>query len=201
MSYNHKERIEHALPKIFNAIMTGQLNTILPGRVTAFDGKNKISVQPVIKRKFKGKDATPMPILEDVPIMYFGAGSYWVTTPPAIDSWVLLLVSQRSIDAWKNSSGDVIDAKSPRTFNISDAVAVMGLLPFDSGFDVGDGLTLKNLDSDAIIHLVDNNINIATGDATIDIKDDIINIDNGSGSISIDGSGKIDLNGHLTVDA
>ena len=179
-----KETLENAFTLIIEELFKSKVNTILPAIVTAFDGKNRITAQPVITRKYKGHDPKPLPPIKDVPVLYPGAGEYWLTFPVEVDSWVMLLCSQRSIEAWKDSDGSVGDASNARKFSMSDAVAIPGLLPFSSAFDVGSGIQLRN----------------KSGSVKITIEDDTIEIENESGAISLSDNGKVDINGHLTVE-
>ena len=180
-----KETLENAFTLIINEFLKGNLNVAMPALVTAYNDKNKVSVQPVVHRKYKGKDSKPLPTIEDVPVMYMGSGGYWLTFPIVVGSFVLLVCSQRSIDAWKNSEdGEPGDATTPRLFSMSDAVAIPGLLNFASAMDVTDGIQLRS----------------KSGDVKIKLNDTVITITNGLGTIAMDDTGKVDVNGHLTVE-
>lgn len=180
-----KETLENAFTLIISEFLKGKMNVAMPAVVTAYDGKNRVSVQPVVHRKYLGQDSKPLPVIEDVPVLYPGSGEYWLTFKIVVDSFVMLVCSQRSIDSWKNSpGGEVGDASTPRRFSMSDAVAIPGLMPFATALDVADGLELRN---DA-------------GDVKININGTDITIVNGSGTITMNGSGQVDINGHLTVE-
>ena len=186
--FNDEERPENAIPGMVGEYLKAKMNTAAIAIVTEFDGKNRVTVQPVIKQKFRGHDSTPALPISDVLLKWPGAGDYWVTFKDdnnLIGSWVLLVCSQRSIDSWKNSTdGDVIDATTPRRFSMSDAIAIPGILPFSKGFEVNTGLELRN----------------KNGDVKISLKDDVITATNGDGTLTIKSGGQIDLNGNLTVD-
>ena len=140
MANREKETLENAFSVIVADILKAKLNVAMPGIVTAFDGSNKISVQPVVHRKYFNQDSQPLPLMEGIPVMFFGSGDYWLTCDIEVGSWVLLVCSQRSIDAWKNSTdGEPGDAATPRRFSFSDAVAILGLLPFSQAFTIEIG--------------------------------------------------------------
>lgn len=179
-----KETLENAFSLIIEEVLKSKMNTALVALVTASDGKNRVTAQPVVTRRYKGQDPKPLPPIEDVPVMFPGAGGYWLTFPVEVGSWVLLVCSQRSLETWKNSDGAVGDAITPRKFSLSDAVAIPGIFPFPDSFDVGNGLQLRN----------------KSGDVKIQIDGDNIVISNGSGTISMNDTGKVDVNGHLTVE-
>lgn len=180
-----KETLENAFGLIVEEILKAKVNVAVPALVTAFDGRNRITAQPVVNRRFRGKDPKPLPPIEDVPVLFPGAGLYWMTFPVDVGSFVMLIASQRSIDAWKNSlDGAVGDASTPRKFSMSDAVAIPGILPFVQGFDVGSGLQLRD----------------KTGNVRIQIDGTEITVTNTLGTFTIDATGKVDVNGHLTVE-
>ena len=179
-----KETLENAFALIIEELLKGKLNTALVAQVTAYDGKNKITAQPVVTRRFKGQNPNPLPPIEDIPVIFPGAGGYWLSFPIEVDSFVLLVCSQRSIEAWKNSDGSVGDASTPRKFSISDGVAIPGILPFSSAFEPGDGLQLRKKD----------------GTVKIQLLDETITVSNENGAITLDDTGKVDVNGHLTVE-
>lgn len=179
-----KQTLENAFALIIREFLKGNLDVAIPALVTAFDGKNRVTVQPVVHRKFRGQDGKPMPPIEDVPVMFPGAGDYWFTFPVDPGTWVMLICSQVSIDAWKNGSGDPGDPTTPRRFSMSDAVAIPGLVPFGSAVEVGPGLELRN----------------GAGDVRITIDGKAITMTNGSGTFEMDTTGKVNVNGHLTVE-
>ena len=180
-----EQTLENAFSLIIGEFLKGNLNTALVGMVSAFDGKNRVTVQPVVNRKYTGQDGKPLPPISDVPISFPGAGDYWLTFPIEKGTWVLLLCSQRSIDAWKNGDGQPNDPTTPRRFSMSDAIAIPGVVPFGSSFDVGGGLELRN----------------KAGDVRIAIDGKVLTMTNGTGTIEIGDDGTANINGHLTVGA
>lgn len=179
--------VEDAFESIIMEALVGNVNTSIPAVVTAFDGHNRVTVQPVVKRKYVGQEPTPLPPIEDVPILFPGAGDYWFTFDVPVGSWVLLVISQRSIEAWKNSpTGDVGEATTPRKWSFSDAVAIPGLMPFPKFLPVtvAGGIQLRNL----------------LGDVTIGIDGKKITMTNGIGTIEMDDAGKVSINSNFTVE-
>ena len=106
-----------------------EVHTCMPGRVTAFDRDTQTaSVQPCLQRKFKNQDPQDLPVIEDVPIVYPGSGDLWLVFDVVVDSYVLLVFSERAIADWM-AKGETQDPKRRRTFNLSDAIAIPGMLP------------------------------------------------------------------------
>jgi len=121
---------------VINNSIWGVLNnvhTALPGIVTAYDAtKNIATVQPALNKNFKSGEM-PLPILNNVPVMFPGGASFNITFPVNVGDYVLLIFIERSIDLWKSVGGQVTP-KDPRKFDLSDAIAIPGLQPLNGDF-------------------------------------------------------------------
>lgn len=109
------------------------VNTSLPGIVVDYDAStNKATIQPALNKAYLS-GPMPMPILENVPIMFPGSSSFNITFPIKTGDYVLLIFCQRSLDLWLSVGGQVTP-NDPRKFDISDAIAIPGLQPFTGDF-------------------------------------------------------------------
>lgn len=106
------------------------LNTSLPAKIISYDhAKNLAVVQPVLKRKYKGEEmAVDLPNISNVPLAFPRMGKGHLRFPVNAGDTGQLVFSQRSIDAWLVSGGQV-DPLDPRKFSLSDAVFYPGLNP------------------------------------------------------------------------
>lgn len=156
-----------------------RLRSIMVGQVVAFDSKqNTVDVQPCIKRKFiKDEKAGNLPIINDVPVGFLGAGNFWLTIEPVEGDYCILLISDRSIERWKLTGG-VVDPQLKRHHDMSDAVAYFGINPFEEALpDVQtsamhirtrDGKTGIKLEEDiATIHIDDKDIATFSSDEVV----------------------------------
>lgn len=135
MTESRKQTFESAFKTIFRQLLTG-VSTAMPGIVTAFDGKNKVSVQPAIQILVDG-ELIDLPVIEDVPVLYPGGGGFKITWPISENDECLLVFAQRDISNWKTTGGRVAPYSS-RRFDKADAIAIVGLESFDSPASVGD---------------------------------------------------------------
>lgn len=147
--------------------MAGHVNTSMPGQVVSFDRDNQtVSVRPCFQRKYFGlDDSVELAIISDVPIVLPGSGDRWITCDIKIDSYVILVFSQRSLAVWLNSGG-VVDPAQARKFHLSDAVAIPGPNPFpDSLEDVEvDEISMRTRDNKSYIRInTDTDIELAAG--------------------------------------
>lgn len=113
-----------------------ELNVAIPASVQSYDrATQKASVKPLIRSVLTDSDGTRVaegrPIINDVPVVFPGAGAYSITFPLAAGDTVLLVFSQASLDKWLSSGGEV-DPLDPRRFALSDAIAIPGLRPFSA---------------------------------------------------------------------
>jgi hypothetical protein len=144
--------------------------TALPGRVERFDeSKNAADVKPLIKDYDPQEDGSTrivsLPIVPNVPILQLVGGGFRTTYPIAVGDTVLLVFARRSLDKWKAYGGEV-DPADRRLFNLSDAVAIPGLLPFSAAWS-GTSTTAMTAGKDGgpQVHFGSTDIKIGGGDA------------------------------------
>lgn len=106
------------------------IHTALPGSIISYDyTTQKAVIQPLLNKVWSDGTTTPMPVLENVPVIFPRAGGASLTFPVVEGNTCLLLFIERSIDLWLTQGGQV-NPDDPRKFDLSDAVAIMGLFPF-----------------------------------------------------------------------
>ena len=133
------------------------VHTALPGIVKAYDAEtNKATIQPALNKNFTTGEM-PMPILENVPVMF----PSFIRFPLNEGDYVLLIFAERSLDLWLSVGGQVTPT-DPRKFDLSDAIAIPGLMPFTETFP-------NNNNQDFVINYAGSNIRIeANGDIIIE---------------------------------
>jgi hypothetical protein len=127
------QSLSESFETIFNFFLAG-LNINCPGIIQSYDtNRNLCNVQPVFKRAFIDIDGVKQeiepPVIPNVPVMFLSGGGAFIKTPdPVKGDSVLLLFSQRSLDTFLETDGKtIIDPKDFRMFDITDAVALVGL--------------------------------------------------------------------------
>ncbi len=136
--------------------MLCNVHTAMPGIIKAYDPvTNKATIQPALNKNFTS-GPQPMPVLENVPIMF----PIGVVFPINIDDYVLLVFSERSMDLWLSVGGQVTPT-DPRKFDLSDAIAIPGLMPFTQTYP-------NNNNQDYVISFAGSYVTIkANGDVII----------------------------------
>lgn len=137
------------------------VHTALPGQVISYDySTQKASIQPCLKKSYLDGTTQEMPILNNVPVVFPKAGGASLTFPVMPGDNCLLLFIERSTDLWK-SVGGIVAPNDPRKFDLSDAVAIMGLMPFSEN-------SLSENNEDVLLTYKNSNIRIkASGDIQI----------------------------------
>jgi len=180
--------LDVGLAAVFDSLLAG-IHTCTIGKVTEFDSDAEtVSVQPVLKRKYKGvDDPQEMAVITDVPVVWFGSGNFWVTTDIVVGSYVLLVFGERSIANWIDRGG-IVDPQRSRRFDESDAIAIPGINPNPETLD--GGITASALE-----------IRTRDGNTYIQVKDDEIRIvtEGGGSFVMASGSGTVTINGNLEV--
>lgn len=106
------------------------IHTALPGSIISYDyTTQKAVIQPLLNKVWSDGTTTPMPVLENVPVIFPRAGGASLTFPVVEGDTCLLVFIERSIDLWLTQGGQV-NPDDPRKFDLSDGVALMGLFPF-----------------------------------------------------------------------
>ena len=106
------------------------IHTSFPGIIISYDHTvQKAVIQPALNKNYTDGTTAPMPILTNVPIVFPRSGGAALTFPINPGDTVLVICSERSLDNWLNTGGQVTP-DDPRKFDLSDAMAIPGLYPF-----------------------------------------------------------------------
>lgn len=152
-------------PDIIRQAINSRLNdlhTALPGIVMSYDPEsNKATIQPALNKNYVTGVQT-MPVLENVPVMF----PNFVRFPVNQGDYVLLVFAERSLDLWLSVGGQVTPT-DPRKFDLSDAIAIPGLVPFTETYP-------DNNNQDFVIDYAGSNIRInSNGDIIIDTSNKV----------------------------
>lgn len=132
MASGEQVTLSQAIENTFMTLISN-LHTCLPGRIETYDFKRqKATVKPLIKKKFFGGNISPLPILTNVPVVFPRTKKAGITFPLSRGDGVLIVFSERSLEAWY-SSGDDSEPQDSRKFDLSDAICIPGLYSFNQG--------------------------------------------------------------------
>ena len=128
---NREERLDDPEESLRLALENAQANiwTAMPGIVTAVNlSAQTVSVQPAIQGVVTSPDgstqATNLPQLVDVPIVWPRAGGFALTFPIAAGDEVLVVFGSRCIDSWWQQGGVGAQAEA-RMHDLSDGFAIL----------------------------------------------------------------------------
>ena len=163
---------EPTLDEVISVSLENRLDDVytgMPGQVVSFDAKTQTaSIKPAIKRNIitpSGVELTPesIPVIQRVPVIFQRAGESFISLPLKKGHTVLLLVCDRSIDAWADGDGGEVNPVDLRTHDISDAVAYPGLYPFTKPLkDVSDEYMVIGRDGDILMKIRETEVEFHT---------------------------------------
>lgn len=118
------------------------VHTCLPARIVSYDyTRQKADVQPLLNKRYKTNqpqgEILPMPQITNVPVIFPRTAEFSIHFPIKEGDLVMLLFSERSIDLWLTVGGQVTP-QDPRKFDLSDAIALVGLYPFSEASPAED---------------------------------------------------------------
>ena len=130
-----KRNLSEPLRAAVESVMS-ELHVCLPGRVERYDhAEQRAEVKPLLRRNYRDGEESDMPVIADVPVIWPRAGGASLTMPVQAGDGVLLVFADRSIDRWLAQGGEVTP-NDRRKHDLSDCVAIPGLVPFASFGDV-----------------------------------------------------------------
>lgn len=111
-----------------------QIRCALIGQVQSYNASTQTAnVQPVVDDFVQQEDGTyldlPFPVLTNVPVQFPCGGSIRMTFPVQPGDTGLLVVTDLSLDRWKNQGGQTSPNTDQRRHHPADAVFVPGVVP------------------------------------------------------------------------
>lgn len=130
------EQDEIELEPILNNFMDDymrELKFCMPARVTNVQHAEelRIDVQPLNKIRYNDGVVQSLPNITNVPMFCYGTDDSAVLITPKQGQTVLLLFSQLSLDELKGGSIQPYESRSNRKMDLSDAIALPSIFPFN----------------------------------------------------------------------
>ena len=114
---------------LFNEIMQG-LNCHLVGTIAAVYAGPPLSVDvSIVTAPTYNGVSVPYPLFSQVPVLMLNGGGGKLTFPVAKGDICLLLFNDQDLDIWWQSQQAGLSPNSNRRHHLSDAVALVGILP------------------------------------------------------------------------
>jgi hypothetical protein len=134
------------------------LHTCFPGRIESYDyTTQRASVKPLLNRRLKDGRVETLPVLSNVPVWMPRSGGASITLPVTPGDTCFVACTERSIDEWLQRGG-VQTPADPRKHSLFDAVAFVGLIPFNVGTDAENS-------TDVLIQYAGSKVRLKPGSA------------------------------------
>jgi hypothetical protein len=144
--------------------LIANVHTAMPATIIKYDSvTKKATVKPSIKKVFANNTVVSMPTVSNVPVVMPRTAIAGLNIPVNVGDSVLLVFSERSLERWLFSGGEV-EPGFDRKFDLTDAIAIVGLYSFNAQIhDEKDAAFLYNKTG---IIKIDGNSKIAIGNAS-----------------------------------
>ena len=166
--------LEPILRNFFSDKMS-EMNFCLPARIDNVQNlkQGRVDVKPLYIPRYLDNTYSELPAIKNVPIVFACANESGQVFAPKQDDTVLLIFSQCNIDNFKAGSVEPYSTVFDRSFDINDAIALVGFSPFNinpintekhkKDYELGDVSVFNNLGKEN-----ENKINVKK-DGTIKI--------------------------------
>ena len=166
--------LEPILRNFFSDKMS-EMNFCLPARIDNVQNlkQGRVDVKPLYIPRYLDNTYSELPVIKNVPIVFACANESGQVFAPKQGDTVLLIFSQCNIDNFKAGSVEPYSTVFDRSFDINDAIALVGFSPFNvnpintekhkKDYELGDVSTFNNLGKEN-----ENKINVKK-DGTIKI--------------------------------
>ena len=166
--------LEPILRNFFSDKMS-EMNFCLPARIDNVQNlkQGSVDVKPLYIPRYLDNTYSELPAIKNVPIVFACANESGQVFAPKQGDTVILIFSQCNIDNFKAGSVEPYSTVFDRSFDINDAIALVGFSPFNvnpintekhkKDYELGDVSTFNNLGKEN-----ENKINVKK-DGTIKI--------------------------------
>lgn len=166
--------LEPILRNFFSDKMS-EMNFCLPARIENVQNlkQGRVDVKPLYIPRYLDNTYSEIPVIKNVPVVLPSCNESGMVFSPKQGDTVLLVFSQCNIDNFKAGSVEPYSTVFDRSFDINDAIALVGFSPFNvnpintekhkKDYELGDVSTFNNLGKEN-----ENKINVKK-DGTIKI--------------------------------
>ena len=166
--------LEPILRNFFSDKMS-EMNFCLPARLDNVQNlkQGRVDVKPLYIPRYLDNTYSELPVIKNVPVVLPSCNESGMVFSPKQGDTVLLVFSQCNIDNFKAGSVEPYSTVFDRSFDINDAIALVGFSPFNMNpintekhkkdYELGDVSTFNNLGKEN-----ENKINVKK-DGTIKI--------------------------------
>jgi len=152
---------------LFRRFMAEEIQTSFIGEIIKYENQ-KAEVKPLIERQYKDGSKLQFSNVSNVPVLMPGTSECLVKLPIKKGDNVLCICTKASMDSWL-AGGTTTIQSIPRQFNMSDAIAIPGMVNISDGSIGSDNDDFEIIYNDASIVIEESGtVNINNGNLTIE---------------------------------
>jgi hypothetical protein len=102
----------------------------MPAQVVNVIGNQKVDIQILLKSRYYDGTVVTLPPIQSVMVAMPMGADYSIKLPVAVGDTGIALFCDRSLDVW-SVQGGLVDPQDARNHDISDAIFIPGLYPFN----------------------------------------------------------------------
>jgi hypothetical protein len=112
---------------------------MLPAKIIKKNSSQNVDIQPLYKTRYIDGAVVDLPPIQHVPVSMIMGSDYSIKIPISIGDLGYVIFSDRDLDSYLASNGEILEPNSSRIHNYADAIFIPGLVPFS--MEVQDATT------------------------------------------------------------
>lgn len=137
-----KQGLGEALQRAIGRVQS-ELHVCMPGVIERYDHtQQRADVVPLLRNRYADGQVTEPQVINNVPVVFPRSGGASLTMPVKRGDGVMLHFTDASLDEWL-SSGGTVTPSDRRRHDLSDCIAVPGLVDFSAGETDPDNTVLQ----------------------------------------------------------
>ena len=134
--------LDDVLAELKNDIFAN-INCVQIGKIEKVNDNQTVEIQIQVKRRVNDDVTKDYPLLVDCPYFVLSGGGAYIDMPIKKGDYCLILFNDRNIDNWW-STENVKEPQDRRKHNLSDGIALVGIMPDSKALD-NDGTFVRIL--------------------------------------------------------
>jgi len=154
----------------------GNIHTSIPAVVESYDKSGpSVTAKPIIQKVYEDGQVFPFQPIASIPVIFPRSSRFHCSFPLKRGDGVLLIFSERSLEAWLNS-GKELPPTSTAKYSLTDAMAIPGLFSLGQGSQISSADEFELVFDDVKFTSNGQDFTLTNGEAILESKGDNITL-------------------------